>query len=473
MAAIQPRKNAKGEITSYRITVSCGYDSTGRKIIHRQSWKPDPTKTDRQNQKALQKAALEFEQSIEQGYQIDNRQTVSSYIEYVLELKEQDGLAKGTLKKYRKLSERINQALGHIKLVDVRVQHINKFYKNLTEPGVKNLSTKATVTQDIMGILAQRHTTRKAIAQKAGIAQKTLQKAIDKQNIRLNTATAISDALELPLQDLFEIHHSTEKLSAKTLMHYHSFLRTVFSQAESEMLIPFNPVAKCHAPGSKSKEKKAVRTVKIYQLDELATIMECAQSEPIKWHTVLELLIATGCRRGELCALRWDKLNWKTGELPIDSQLQGTKSNWSEIATKTGQARVVILSSSTLALLKAYRVWLLETKFMHGDLWDDTPYIFTGQHGGPMTPASISSFLSRFESRHNLSFHVHAHKFRHTTASILYFQGSDPISISRWLGHTQVSTTQNIYAHLIKEANRSNADKLESVIHPEVRQMNA
>lgn len=473
MAAIQPRRNAKGEITSYRITVSCGYDSTGRKIIHRQSWKPDLTKSDRQNQKALQRAALEFEQSIEQGYQIDNRQTVSSYMEYVLELKDRDGLAESTINKYRNLTDRINQALGHIKLVDVRVHHINDFYKNLAEPGVKNMSAKATAAKDLMELIHQKGTTRKSLAQKAGIAQKTLQKAIDNQNVSLNTARAISEALGLPLQELFIISQDKESLSSKTLMHYHSFLRIVFSQAESEMLIPFNPVAKCRAPGSKSKEKKATRTVEIFQLDELSTIIACAHQEPIKWHAVLELLIATGCRRGELCALRWDKLNWKTGELPIDRQLQGTKSNWQETATKTGQSRIVILSPSTLALLKEYRVWLLETRFMYGDLWIDTPYIFTGQSGGPMTPASISSFLSRFEVRHNLSFHVHAHKFRHTTASILYFQGSDPVSISKWLGHTQVSTTQNIYAHLIQQANQANADKLESVIHPEVRQLNA
>ena len=57
MATIETRRNKSGDITSYRIVVCAGYDSKGTKILRRKTWKPDPQKTQRQNEKALQKAA--------------------------------------------------------------------------------------------------------------------------------------------------------------------------------------------------------------------------------------------------------------------------------------------------------------------------------------------------------------------------------------------------------------------------------
>ena len=56
--------------------------------------------------------------------------------------------------------------------------------------------------------------------------------------------------------------------------------------------------------------------------------------------------------------------------------------------------------------------------------------------------------------------HINPHKFRHTMASILYFSGADPVSISKRLGHADVSTTQNIYSHLIEKADMQSAEMI-------------
>ena len=53
--------------------------------------------------------------------------------------------------------------------------------------------------------------------------------------------------------------------------------------------------------------------------------------------------------------------------------------------------------------------------------------------------------------------------FRHTMASMLYFNGVDSVSISKRLGHAQVSTTANIYAHVMEAADKKNADILADV----------
>ena len=79
-----------------------------------------------------------------------------------------------------------------------------------------------------------------------------------------------------------------------------------------------------------------------------------------------------------------------------------------------------------------------------------------------MHPDSITSWLSKFSKRHGLP-HINPHAFRHTMVSMLYFNGMDSISISKRLGHAQVSTTADIYAHVIAEADQKSADILSDI----------
>ena len=78
--------------TAYKITVFSGTDAEGRQVRHYRTWKPEPGMTARQIEKAVQRAAVDFERELELGYQADNRQTFAQYAEYVMKLKERAGL---------------------------------------------------------------------------------------------------------------------------------------------------------------------------------------------------------------------------------------------------------------------------------------------------------------------------------------------------------------------------------------------
>ena len=80
-----------------------------------------------------------------------------------------------------------------------------------------------------------------------------------------------------------------------------------------------------------------------------------------------------------------------------------------------------------------------------------------------MHPDSINNWLNKFSKAHDLP-PLNPHAFRHTMASLLYFHGMDSVSISKRLGHAQVSTTANIYAHVIEEADQRNADILSDIL---------
>lgn len=83
--------------------------------------------------------------------------------------------------------------------------------------------------------------------------------------------------------------------------------------------------------------------------------------------------------------------------------------------------------------------------------------------GKPIHPDSINSHLTGFSEKYNLP-HINPHAFRHTMASLLYFNGVDGISISKRLGHSKVSTTTDIYSHIIKQADEQAAECIADVI---------
>ena len=92
----------------------------------------------------------------------------------------------------------------------------------------------------------------------------------------------------------------------------------------------------------------------------------------------------------------------------------------------------------------------------------DEGFLFAQDNGNPMHPDSVTDWLKKFSKRHGLP-HINPNAFRHTMASMLYFNGVDSVSISKRLGHAQVSTTANIYAHVMEAADQKNADILADV----------
>ena len=198
--------------------------------------------------------------------------------------------------------------------------------------------------------------------------------------------------------------------------------------------------------------------------DELAKILECLEEEPIKWRTITHLLIITGCRRGEIMGLHWDAIDWKGQQLRIDRALLYTaESGVYEDTTKTGETRFIKIPAETMQLLKEYRAYHHGLRLKNGDRWIETDYVFTRDDGGVMNPDNVTQWLSNFAKKYDLP-PIHPHKFRHTMASLLIYNGTDTLTVSKRLGHAKVSTTTDIYSHAIKQADERAAESIADVI---------
>ena len=443
MAHIEKIEGKRG--TTYRFIVSGGFDTNGKRITHKKTWKPPEGMTARQIDKAVQRAAVDFERSIEQGYVADDRQTFAEYAAYVLDLKERDGTKAKTLDRYKELMIRINQAIGHLKLADIRPQHLNSFYKNLSEPGIREGGGSATAKIDLSAWLKANKKSRAGIAEAAGVAASTVSTAARGNPIQEAKAQAIAQAMGKKLGEVFTVEQNMEPLADWTVLAYHRLISIILSQAEKEMLVPYNAAAKATPP------KAAKKAPNYFQPETISEILKALEAEPLKWQLITHLLLVTGCRRGEIMGLKWEKVDFESSRVKIDRALIVSPSKGVyESTTKTSDVRYLTLPAETMSLLRQHKREQLRLQLANGDRWVNSGYVFTQDNGDRMNPDSITAWLNDFSRRHNLP-HINPHAFRHTVASVLLANGTDIVTVAAQLGHASASTTENFYAHIIEE----------------------
>ena len=191
-------------------------------------------------------------------------------------------------------------------------------------------------------------------------------------------------------------------------------------------------------------------------------IRDALEAEPLKWKALTHLFLITGARRGEILGIKWTDCDFERNTIHIARNVQYSKERGVYIdTTKTKTSdRLVSVPAETMQLLRQYKAWQSGERMRLGAYYESEDFLFTQENGHPMHPDSVTDWMAKFAKRHDLP-HINPHAFRHTMASVLYFRGADSVSISKRLGHAQVSTTANIYAHVIAKADEKNAELLE------------
>lgn len=455
MASIR-KIEGKGGI-SYKITVSMGRDAQDKQIRHFKTWKPDRPMTARQMEKEVQRVALEFEQEITKGFQADNRQTFNEYAKYVIDLKERTGAALRTIEHYNWALERVSKAFGYMRLADIRPQHINAFYKKLSEPGERKLDTIAYPLVDFRSLVNQAGGVRK-LGRELHINRHYITAVCRGESLTIKIASRIAGALGKSLEEAFRLEQHTEgTLSKSTILRHHSFISTVFSQAEKEMLITYNP-AKRATPPPESRDHQP----NYFQPEQMQRILEAADREPIRNRTMIYLFAVTGARRGEIMALSWDKIDFQNRQIKIDQCLTYGPSYGIRIGpTKTKNTRYITIPDEMVQLLRQYSTWWSEQKLLRG--WPDTSLLFVKEDGGAQEPGNVNVMLAAFSKKYGLP-HINPHAFRHTAASVLISEGVDVVTVSKMLGHANTSMTTDIYSHVIEESKRKATECIADVM---------
>ncbi len=458
MAYVRKRSHKDGNV-SYQITVSAGTLSSGKKVRKFMTYTPPagtaPTKAD----KLATRTAFEFEANLEAGYCADYNPYFRDYAEYVMNLKKKSGLKQSTYERYLSMLPEINAGIGHLRLKDIRPAHLNTFYDELAKPGARHCTQTAAATKDIALILKRQKLSKNALSKLVGCSPSTISTVCQRKPISKKTAEGIAAALGRNYSELFHTIANKDVLSNKTILEFHRLIGSILSVAEKEMIVTYNAARKATPP------KREAVEINYFQPDQISDILAALDCEPTKWQAIVHLFMLTGCRRGEIVGLKWSKIDFEKKSVRIDSSLlYSQKIGFYESSTKTGNVRFIPLPKETLDILIKHRSEQKALQLMMGESWHKSNFVFTRDDGQPLRPDSITAWLSDFSDRHALP-HINPHAFRHTAASIMISHGTDVVTVSKLLGHAKVSTTEDIYSHLIDESKQLASNVLAEVYY--------
>lgn len=234
-----------------------------------------------------------------------------------------------------------------------------------------------------------------------------------------------------------DVKHSTVK-------RFHSILSGFFKMAYMDYSIKVNPMDRVEVPKARKDEDIAGKPDSLTE-DELRRLLECMEQEPLKWQCYVYFMAETGARRGEVCAIQWNDIDFDSSSwnVPVNvgksvSYLPGNELFIGK--PKSRKSRIVYISRGTANLLKQYR---LEQSERGISQWvfaqNDNPW-------QPMHPDSASSYFQKISRKYGFE-GLHPHELRHTFASLAITNGADVVSVSQILGHSDTSITLRTYSH--------------------------
>ena len=422
MASITKRGN------TYRIRVSNGRDSQGRQLFESTTFTPDPSRTEKQNQKALEIFALKFEEQVKSGKYLDGEKlTFAAFSDKYLNEYVVQHLEQNTIELYKTLLRlHILPAIGHLKLSRIQPRNLDALYNQLRSerkdgrPGGYSPKTIRDVHNTISAIYAVALRWNVVTENPCDRTEppKDTHNSASVKHFTQEQAAAFLDALNRPFAVPIAAHDRTDD----TGKGYH-----VNAYTEEKVL-------------------------------------------PTQFKVFFHLAMMCGLRRGELIALEWSDFDFNAGTVSITKSSSAVNGTIITKSPKTAASyRVISVPTSAMALVKQYRKEQIEYRLQLGSAWEGENHVFIQWNGRQMYPSTPYGMFKKVIRWYNASVpdpadrlpDIPLHGLRHTSATLLISQHVDVRTVSGRLGHAQTSTTTDIYSHFLKQADMAAADTLE------------
>ncbi len=238
-----------------------------------------------------------------------------------------------------------------------------------------------------------------------------------------------------------------------------SILRQVFDYAVLYGDIKINPALQVPLP--KKKNKKDERQV-FMTAEDAQKMLDAFRNEEIG--PIVFVTLYYGLRKSEALGLRWQAVDFDANTITINHTVVGGSRIIAKDSTKSYcSQRTYELLPDVKDLLLKLRDQQEDYKRRLGSGYVVNDYIFKNPNGVPYRPDSLTRSFKRALDRHELP-QMRYHDLRHSTASILVDKGWDINDIKEWLGHADISTTANIYAHISHRKKVSLAQDLDKTL---------
>lgn len=253
--------------------------------------------------------------------------------------------------------------------------------------------------------------------------------------------------------DAFYSRKLEEGLASGSIRVLHGILHEALEAAIRWQLIPRNVCDDVTLP---RKEKREVQPLNKEQARHLVTAVRGHQLE-----TLLTVALITAMRHGELCALRWQDINFEEGLLQVrHTRSYITGHGYVETDPKSATSkRKILLPAFVTDLLKQHRThYLKEARLKAGSRWQEHDLVFPNRFGGFLYPDHLRSRFYKVLEEAGLP-RIHLHDLRHSAATILLSMGVSMKVIQELLGHSQISITMDIYSHVLPSMQEDMRDK--------------
>jgi integrase len=233
-------------------------------------------------------------------------------------------------------------------------------------------------------------------------------------------------------------------LSSTTVHHIHNLMSAAFRWAKTKKvgLITRNPL-ECDDVQTPRRAKSSARSLTVEQAHN--TIEALVRT---KHRYALEFCLATGCRRGETCGLRWASVDWRRKVAIIRESRYQITGDVGEKTTKPDRVREVPLNATALEALRSEQIRQVRRQEEASGAWIESGHVFCDEIGRPLSPMALTNAFGRIARKAKLPFTA-MHNLRHTAATFILSAGGNPAAAAQILGHSEKSTTLRIYGHVI------------------------
>lgn len=261
-------------------------------------------------------------------------------------------------------------------------------------------------------------------------------------------------------KDILDFYNSLYATGSKgsSVLHFHTMLHCAFKQAYLDDEIPFNPFDKVERP------KKEGFIGDHYSEEEWKTLLRLAKTDDM--YPAIMLAAGLGLRRSEALGARWSRINWDEGTILLDTkvveyedELTGQKvvAPIEEMKNKSSR-RTLPLPDMVMEMLQEQKAQqeLYKSMFRGSYNMENDDYVCVTKLGDLLSPGYATRHFHKLLEKLGMR-HIRFHDLRHTFASILINKDVPLINVSNFLGHSDISTTANIYAHLDKASKKTSA----------------
>lgn len=430
MASVRKRGN------TYQITVSNGYDCTGKKIIETTTYKMDLSLTPKKQEKALDVFVMEFEQKVKSGKYYDGEKiTFKEFSEKWLEDYAKQNLQLTTQEVYQdRLERHIIPEIGHLKMVKIMPMTLQVFYNKLFKDGARS------------------------DGKPGGLSLGSVQKINTVISSILSTAVMWGVIDSNPCRKVTVSQPAKDKVLDNKVKYFNAEQAERFLQA---LEMSYTSVYKAHGRIDDTGRK--------YNVKDYMQSHHMSMSLKV----FFQMALFGGFRRGELIALTWDDIDFSKNTIHVTKSSAMVKGKMITKETKTkGSVRDVVLPLLVMESLKKWKAQQNMLIMQMGEIWNrDGNFIFTRWDGKQMNPSTPTHAFKSIVRKYNLTVDnehklpdINLHCLRHTTATLLISKKTDISTVSTLLGHARKSTTMDIYTHSLKEANSVASDTLEGLL---------